>query len=245
MSSPITPIRDRRPLPLRVFEALRERVLGGEFGADGRLPSETELARSFGVSRVTVREALRLLQTEGLVVARHGLGHYVVGRPLIREPITELRSVTDLLHSLGETVSTDVLAADLEEAGDLGTTLDLSPDESVLRLERLRRSGGDVVIYSIDVLPARILAGIEVDYSGSLINALAEHGVELHQARATIRASTLPRRIARRAGVPASSPWLLLEQVHYDAAHAPLLWSLDYHRGDRFEFNVLRRRLGV
>jgi GntR family transcriptional regulator len=197
------------------------------------------------VSRVTVREALRLLQSEGLVVARHGLGHYILGRPLIREPITELRSVTDLLHSLGEPASTDVLSAEHGEAGELGLALDLARQERVLRIERLRRSGGEAVIYSVDVLPAQILDGIEMDFSGSLIGALEKQGVELHQAQATIRASVLPRRVARRAGVLAASPWLLLEQVHYDAARSPILWSRDYHRGDRFEFNVLRRRLGV
>ena len=245
MSSPITPIRDRRPLPLQVFEALRGRIASGDFPAGTRLPSETDLARSFSVSRVTVREALRLLQSEGLVVARHGLGHYVLGRPLIREPITELRSVTDLLDSLGEPASTDVLSVEHGEAGELGLVLDLAREEPVLRIERLRRSGGEAVVYSVDVLPAQILDGIEMDFSGSLIGALAEQGVELHQAQATIRASVLPRRVARRAGVPAASPWLLLEQVHYDAARSPVLWSRDYHRGDRFEFNVLRRRLGV
>lgn len=242
---PIGPIRDRRPLPLQVFEALRGRIARGEFPAETRLPSETELARSFAVSRVTIREALRLLQSEGLVVARHGLGHFVLGRPLIREPITELRSVTDVLHSLGEAVTTDVLSVEQGEAGELGLVLDLARAEPVLRIERLRRSGGEVVIYSVDVLPACILEGIEMDFSGSLIGVLAKRGVELRQAQATIRASVLPRRVARRAGVPASSPWLLLEQVHYDAARSPVLWSLDYHRGDRFEFNVLRRRLGV
>ncbi len=245
MTRPIAPIRDRRPLPLQVFEALRERIARGEFAAETRLPSEAELARSFAVSRVTVREALRLLQSEGLVVARHGLGHFVVGPPLIREPITELRSVTDLLHSLGETVATIVLSVERDEAGDLGSVLELGETEPVTRIERLRCSGGDVVIYSVDVLPARILEGVAMDFSGSLIDALAKRGVELHQAQATIRASVLPRRVARRAGVSASSPWLLLEQVHYDAARAPVLWSLDYHRGDRFEFNVLRRRIGV
>jgi GntR family transcriptional regulator len=204
-----------------------------------------ELARAYAVSRVTVREALRMLQGEGLVEARHGLGHFVVAPPLIREPITELRSVTELLDSLGETASTEVLAVEQEEAREHAGRLDIDPREPVLRIERLRRSGGDVVIYSVDVLPARILAGSEPDFSGSLVVALGHLGVGLSHAQATIRASALPREIARRAGLAVSAPWLLLEQVHFDPIGAPVLWSLDYHRGDRFEFNVRRRRFGV
>jgi GntR family transcriptional regulator len=240
-----TPIRDRRPLPLRVFEALRLRIAAGEFPPGSRLPAEMELARAYAVSRVTVREALRMLQGEGLVEARHGLGHFVAERALIREPITELRSVSDLLDSLGEPASTEVLAVEREEARELAGPLEIDPHEFVLRIERLRRSGGDLVIYSVDVLPVRILAGTEPDFSGSLVVALEQLGVTLSHAQATIRASALPRRIARRVGLAPSAPWLLLEQVHFDSAGRPVLWSLDYHRGDRFEFNVRRRRFGV
>ena len=65
MSQPITPLRDRRPLSLRVYFELRERIAQGEYPPGSRLPSETDLARAFAVSRVTVREALRLLQLTG------------------------------------------------------------------------------------------------------------------------------------------------------------------------------------
>src|SRR5439155_1326580 len=83
--------RERRPLPLQVYARLRARIIAGEDLPGARLPSEADLAKSFGVSRVTVREALRLLQREGLLVARHGSGHFVLSGERIREPLTELR----------------------------------------------------------------------------------------------------------------------------------------------------------
>jgi GntR family transcriptional regulator len=237
-----TPIRDRRPLPLQVYARLRARIIAGEDLPGARLPSEADLARSFGVSRVTVREALRLLQREGLLVARHGSGHFVLGRERIREPLTELRSVTELLHSLGYAVETTVLRTVEEAAGELASALELEPGELVVRAERLRSSGGDPLIYSIDVVPARLVP-TRIDWSGSLVEALGRVGVELASSHATLRAATLPRQTARQIGLPPSTAWLLLEQVNLSHDGRPIIYSLDYHRSDRFEFQVVRQRI--
>jgi GntR family transcriptional regulator len=245
MSQPITPLRDRRPLSLRVYLELRGRIAQGEYPPGSRLPSESDLARAFAVSRVTVREALRLLQRDGLVKAQHGRGNFVLARGLIREPVTELRSVTELLSSLGYEVESEVLATVTERAGRRSSALGIDPEERVTRIERLRSSRGMVLIYSIDVHPTRLLEGVHLDHKDSLFAALAAAGVELTRAQATIRAAKLPRGVARRSGLPPSLPCLLLEQVHFDREDTPLLWSLDYHRGDVFEFHVLRQRLHV
>jgi len=243
VNQPITPLRDRRPLSLRVYFELRKRIGQGEYLPGSQLPTEKELAQAFAVSRVTIREALRLLQRDGLVKAQHGRGHFVLERGLIREPVTELRSVTELLTSLGYQVENEVLAAVSEPAGERSSALGIDPEERITRIERLRSSRGMVLIYSIDVLPTTLLEGVDHDHQDSLFAALAVAGVELVRAQATIRAAKLPRGVARRSGLPPSLPCLLLEQIHFDREDTPLLWSLDYHRGDVFEFHVLRQRL--
>lgn len=245
MSRPITPLAARRPLALEVYAALRERLTRGDYAPGERLPSEAELAKAFGVSRVTVREALRLLQRDGLVKARHGRGHFVLGHGLIREPVTELRSVTELVTSLGYSIETEVLAFAAERAGEHADAFGLDADASVTRVERLRSSGGTVLIYSTDLVPTHLLADADRVPDGSLVAALDAGGVRIARAHTTIRAATVPRSISRRAGLAPSLPWLQLEQLHFDDNDRPALWSLDYHRGDRFEFNVLRQRLHV
>lgn len=243
MTEPIGPLRDRRPLPLQLYEDLRSRIAGGEFGAGARLPAESALAAAYGVSRVTVREALRLLQRDGLVAARHGRGHFVLRGGPIREPVTELRSVTELLDSFGYQVETDVLGVRRRPAGEVAERLLVAADEPVLEVERLRRTGGEPLIYSVDVLPARLLDGREPNFAGSLVVILAKAGVELAYSHARIRAAALPRGVGRRIGVAASVPWLLLEQVNFDTDQTPVIFSFDYHRGDRFEFDVVRQRV--
>ena len=243
MSRPIVPLGARGPLSLQVYSALRGRITLGEYAPGERLPPEADLARAFGVSRVTVREALRLLQRDGLLKARHGRGHFVLAHGLIREPITELHSVTELLTSLGYSIETEVLAFGAEPAGEHADLLRLETDRPLTRVERLRSSGGTALIYSIDLVPTHLLGDAERPLEGSLIAELEARGVQIARARATIRAAALPRAVARRVGVLPSQPWLLLEQLHFDQDDRPVVWSLDYHRGDRFEFNVLRQRL--
>ena len=243
MSHPIAPLRDRRPLPLQVYEDLRRRIGAGEFAAGGRLPAESELAGGYGVSRVTLREALRLLQRDGLVASRQGRGHFVLRGGAIREPVTRLQSVTELLASLGYAVETEVLSVRRRAAGDVAEKLGLAPAAPVVELERVRRSGGEPLIYSIDILPAQLVEGREAELAGSLVALLAGAGIELSSSHARIRAATLPRRVARRIGIAATMPWLLLEQVNFDARETAVIFSFDYHRGDRFDFEVVRQRV--
>jgi GntR family transcriptional regulator len=227
---------------MRVYEELRARIAAGEYPAGSRLPSEAELASLFGVSRVTVREALKVLQRDALVAARHGRGHFVLSGSTIRKPITELHSVTDLLGSLGYAVDTEVLSVRRSPAADLAESLRMEADKPVIRVERMRSSGGEPLIYSVDVVPVHFLGEAEVDYSGSLIDALALRGFELAYSIARITAASLPLAARRDLGAAGRLPWLLLDQVNYAADDTPLIISHDYHRGDRFEFQVVRQR---
>ena len=240
--------RDRRPLPLQVRDALRARIAAGEFPPEARLPPEPALARELGVSRGVVREALKLLEQDGLVRVRHGRGHFVTSLPvLVRKPITQLESVTEMLQSLGYQPENRVLAVREEPADALvAEKLALKPGEPVVRLERLRLARGQPLIYSVDVFPRRLLAvsPAEIDWSGSLLRVLeGEDGVRFASSAAQISAVRLPAAAAQRLGVQADEPWMLMEQVSLDAEGQPLLFSHDYHRGDLFSFAVVRRRL--
>jgi DNA-binding GntR family transcriptional regulator len=156
--------------------------------------------------------------------------------------VTELQSVTELMQGLGFEVRTEVIAAKREPAGDHAAALGLASDEEVCRLERLWRSPDDPVIYSVDVFPAAIIGDQPPDWRGSLLRAFERAGLTIAYSHALIRASTLPRAIARRAAVAPSLPWILMEQVNFAADDTPLLHSFDYHRGDKFEFYTLRQR---
>jgi GntR family transcriptional regulator len=234
-------LRDPTPLPTLVYRALRRELAAGTYEPGSKLPSEAELCRSFGVSRVTVREALKMLERDGVVVPRHGRGHFVRGSAFIREPVTELRGVTELLKSLGYEVKTRVLDVEHIDAGPYAEQLVVPEDARVVRVSRVRSSGDDPLIYSIDVVPEELLGG-DVDFESSLVDALSRRGHDLAYSQARIRAGTLTPIERRRIGGDLPALWLVLDQVNHSGDDLPLMVSHDYHRGDRFEFNVLRRR---
>jgi GntR family transcriptional regulator len=239
---------DRRSLAAQLRDRLWDEVQGGTLRTGERLPSEQELAGRFGVSRATVREALKTLEEERLLICRHGVGRFLAPDPssVLSEEITHLKSVTEMAQGLGITTTTRVLSMGEEPAGDLVRShLELGPESTVVVLERARLAHGQPIIYSIDIFPRRLVVGElrPVEFAASLISVMeAKWGMRLAYSKATISAVMLDRDLSRRIGVDEEIPWILMEQVNYDPQDRPILYSKDYHRGDKIQFRVLRRR---
>jgi GntR family transcriptional regulator len=238
--------RDRRPLPLQLREEIlalieRERLRPGD-----RLPSETEIATRFDVGRTTAREALKLLEQDGVIDVRHGSGRYVSHVATLERPITRLESVTEMMRAHGYTVSNRVVSvtrrpADPEESA----VLDLPSGAEVVRLERVRLHEGEPLIYSVDVFPRALLpaAALEdIDWTGSLLELLERSGWRVTSAVAQLQAVRLPPDARRAMGRRTSEPWVLLVHRNIDETGRVVILSRDYYRGDRFTFNVFRRR---
>ena len=239
--------RDRRPLALVVRDEIRALLLQEHVQLGDQLPSEAELADRFQVARTTIREALKLLEQDGLIDVQHGRGRFVTAMPGTIRPMTRLESVTEMMAGLGYDVSNLVLSHESRDATPAeAESLRLSPGEKVLCLERLRLHKGQVLIYSVDVMPLDIVPAHpdEIDWTGSLFALLGEAGQRIVFAAAEIRAATLPRSTAERAGLDADAPWLLLIQVNINHLGRPVIYSTDYHRADKISFQVLRRRAG-
>ena len=237
--------RDRRSLPLQVRDEIRDLIERADLRPGAQVPTEAELASRFDVARTTVREALKLLEQDGVIGVRHGRGRFVQAIPGVQAPITRLESVTEMMARLGYDVTNRVLSVAEDVASrDEAAALGLGPDERVVRLERLRLQGDEPLIYSIDVFPRSIIDGplASIDWSGSLQELLRARGISFVSATAQVHAVTLSRSLARRVGVAASVPWLVADMTSYTETGQPVIYSHDYHRGDRFTFHVLRRR---
>lgn len=237
--------RDRRPLAERAREDLAHRIYSGEFQPGQQLPSEPELARAYKVSRMTIREAIKGLQREHLLYSRRGQGTFVTHVPIAR-PITRLQTGTELAAELGYALTTRVLDAQVEEAqGTIAHALRLPIGTPLLRLERLRCVEDQPALYSIDRFEAR---WVDEDrpaeaWQGSLFSYLHQRtGCAITHTTATLRAVTLETETSSRLGADPRIAWFLMEQVNYDADNQPLMYSLDYHNGDLFTFEVIRRR---
>lgn len=234
---------DSRSLASQVTARLRELIADGSLPGGVQLPTEPELADRFRVARTTVREALKQLENEGSVVVRRGRGRFVSAMPALQRPITRLESVTEMLASQGYHVENRVLSVQTRAAeAQERERLRLAEDAEVLALERLRLHRGEPLIYSLDVVPADLLdVPPGTDWQGSLFDMLAARGMRPVTAATTIRASRLEPKTAAICGTDPALPWLHMIQLHLLDDGSPVVYSNDYHRGDRFSFDLLRR----
>jgi|GEM_PF-429911 len=243
-SSPARRYASRTEEALALIRAL---IKDQGLASGDRLPSESELAESLTISRSSVREAMKLLEQEGLVVAIQGKGRFVSASAALslERPVTKYESTTEMLESLGFTVSTVVL--DVRERAAFAAeakALDLAEGESVIAIQRLRCGDDKPMVFSTNAVPRRLLPGpIEFrDWSVSVTSMLQSHGSKIDSSVARITAATLPTEYATRYNLASFDPWLMVEETCLTIEGARALYAVDYHRGDKIAFNVLRRR---
>jgi GntR family transcriptional regulator len=221
----------------QIARALRERIAASALGPGERLDNQRNLAREFGVTLMTLRQALGLLERDGLIARRHGLGTFVA-RPAIDYDILQLRALAGDLSALGEDVATRFrgsrfAAADRRVAESLG----LPERARVFVLERLRLVDGAPVSFQTSYLPAAL--GEEISKSDLAVTPLRQvltHklGIEITAARETVSAVALERRAARELGCRPGIAAFRSDRVSMGPDGAPVVYDRVFIPGDRF-----------
>lgn len=236
---------DKRALALILRDQIVEQLREAKLKPGDAIPTEKSYTEQLKVSRPTVREALRLLEQEGLIRSKQGKGRFLTAQNPIDRPLTTLEGVTELMATRGyeprnHVLSVDVAIATEEESSEL----DLGLDAAVVHLVRARYRDDTLLVYSTDVFPREIVPGNikDIDWSASLFGFLDSIGHASAFSYAAIRADTFPPAAARELHLKHSEPWLVMNQKHVDGEGRPILLSVDYHRADSFTFNVIRKR---
>jgi GntR family transcriptional regulator len=239
-----------RPRSVSVRDLLTDRIDRGLLAAGTRLPSEPALAAELGVSRATLREALRTLEGEGLVRRMWGSGTYVAQAHRVANSLDMNFGVTDAIRAAGMQAGTEQGRYWFEpaSAGEAGQ-LHLEPRQDVLVVERVRTADGKPVVLSRDILPARFLADraelADQMLKRSMYDVLERDlGVVIHHGVASFRPVRADVTVARRLGIPRGELLLAIWQVVYAEDDVAVVSSHEYHLADAFEFTVLRRGPG-
>lgn len=241
--------RDRRPLPQQLRDRILEMIRNERIRPGDRLPAEPALCERFQVGRSTVREAMKLLERDGLIEVQHGRGSFVsaVAELGSERPITRFESVTDMMTGLGYNVENRVLGVRERRATDAERVeLALPENAVVVDLERLRLHDGQLFIYSRNAFAREILPEPlhEIDWSRSLIELLAAFGHDIISSAAHIRAVKTPERLFTLDLDIPDVPWLLITETCVASTGQSILSAHDYHRSDIFAFHVVRRHSG-
>jgi GntR family transcriptional regulator len=221
-------------------------TLISETQAGYRLPSEPELAREMGVSRATLREAMRIFETQGLIRRRQGAGTYVLHPSHVIESGLE---VLESIETLAERIDLKVTMGELKVEHRLPTVeeseaLQLSSATMVVHLARVINAGDRSVAYLIDIVPEHILDPGELDeqFSGSILDFILQRGTpDLMSSRCEINAVTADSDIARALGIQRGDVLLRFEAFLYDPAGSVVDYSFSYFLPGVFRFHVVRK----
>jgi DNA-binding GntR family transcriptional regulator len=238
---------DFTPLYYRIEERIRARIGAGEFREGDRLPSETELAREFRTTRVTVRQALTRLVFEGLIVRETGRGTFVA-RPRVESTVeTSIQqSFEEQMESKGSKVTFRLLGFEPVPAPPAAAkTLGIEAGHPVHRLERLRFVDGELLgvelRYLVPALGARIPR--EALASQSAIDLVeVSASTPIGQILVTVRAGTASRELARKLEIPRGSPVLVREHAFLGLDGRPLLCGDAVYRGDKYQVSYTLRK---
>ncbi len=210
------------------------------------LPSEPDLAKKLGVSRATLREAMRPLEAKGRVVRRQGVGTYVVEPPQVIETGLEvLTSIQALASRMGMTVEMKDLEVSVRRVeGPDGSPLQTPQGEHVVDVSRVIVAKGRPVAYLVDSVPQDILSAesLQDNFGGSVLEILQKRGEpELDRSQAEITATTATPKIARSLGIQRGDVLLYLEACLYDLSGRVVDHSRSYFLPGTFRFHVVRR----
>jgi GntR family transcriptional regulator len=250
----VPPLQHPPNLTTVVADDLRRAIEDRALGADGRLPSEPELARRLGVSRATIRQAVTELEEAGFVRRRQGRGTFVTGQAAsLRNNLNVNSGVSDLIAAGGWTPGTaDVTLEQRGATREEAAALELRRGDDVAVIRRTRLADGRAVVAVEDVLSAERLVSVQMTAdeltvaleSESLYDVLDRLGLAVHHGVADIRPARAQGDVARRLGMKAGSLVVLIEQIDFTGEDEPILFSRERHRPDVFQFRVYRRGPG-
>ena len=216
-----------------------------ETPAGARLPSEPLLAQQMGVSRATLREAMRTFETQGLIRRRQGSGTYVVGVvPVIESGLEVLESLNVVAERLGLKVSV-AAPVRFEYLADepVAKLLGLSSGVTVVRVSRIMQADARPVAFLVDTLPAEALSGADWSekFNGSVLDFLLQTSDPPSVARTDVSAIGAPADVAKMLEVQRGDVLLRFTSLLYTASGRELAYSLSYFLPGYFRFHVVRK----
>jgi len=238
------PALDRQssmPIFAQVKSVIDAAVDSGELQPHRRIPSERELSILFGVSRMTIRQALLEMIGEGRLYTRSGKGTYVAERK-IEQPLQRLTSFTQDMAARGLRPSSRLLGADLLPAPiELAHALAIPPGSELVRIRRMRLADGQHLAIEASHLPhARCPGILDLDLEHQSLYTLLHdrYGLDLASAKQTIEATAPTDEERELLEMPRGVPVLRIHRFTSNRDGEVCEFVQSAYRGDRYQLNV-------
>lgn len=225
------------PLYHQLYEILRSHITSGIWQPGDMIPPESELKRQYGVSQITVRQALNILVDNGLIYRQRGQGTFVA-KPMITSNLTHIINFAEDMRQRGLEPHTEVLDTQISPISQVTAgLLQAEVGEEIASIRRLRYANGEPLSIEHSCLLHRYVPGIlQFDFSKrSLSEVLAsEYDIIFSFAEQTIRAQSASPEHASTLQIEEDSPLLVVERVSYSQRHIPVEFLRIIYRADRY-----------
>ena len=225
------------PLYARLSQILRARITSGEYKPKDMFPSEDEISRGYGVSRITVREALRILADQGIIIRQSGRGTFVASPGTVRAAC----SIDDLINGRQETrrewLTRRVLAASQQVSDALG----VDQGERVIEMTCVGYAETRPFGLHTVTLPYRVGRGLSARRLGG--NTVCQYltrecGYRLSHVDQWTTASLADRDMAKLIGIPVGDPILTIRRIFVDIEGRVLEFAINKYRADGFPHHM-------
>lgn len=233
------PLSKELPVPLYVQlrDAIQSAIEHGTWKPGERIPSEDVLVERFGVSKITVRQALKELSDLGIVRREQGRGTFVQ-RPQLAQGPRELTSFTEEMRRHGWASSSKIIVQKVMPASaEVAGKLEINPGEQVLLLRRLRLADGQPMGIQSAYLPSKLAPALETfKFSGESLYEVLQTRFGLIPAYAQERHTAVAVGVihSKMLGVKVGSPAMAVERVAFLADRRPFEYVRSIMRGDRY-----------
>jgi len=234
------------PLYTQIADILRNRILQGAYQPNEQMPSESELMAAFDVSRITVRQALGNLQSEGLIFRIPGKGTFV-SSPRAFQDLGSLQGFGTAMRELGYETHSKVLSVRTivppQHVRDR-----LASSGRVTELRRLRFLNRAPISLDVSYLPSAIGQRVaKADLANRDVFAVLENDCQIALGHADLQMCSIlaTDELRRMLSLEEGAPILFIERVIHTSDGAPLEYEELYYRGDAFQFKVRVERQAV
>lgn len=228
------------PLYQQLAQRLTEDIGKGLYKPNARLPTESELSALYGVSRITVRQAMDDLVSQGLVARKQGKGTFVLG-PLVRHELRELKGFIEGMNKQGIEPETRLLEYGLAAPSPRAAERMGTGSGQLLKMRRLFSWNGVPFAESEVHLPALLASRVAREIADLLPSYLLIEqflGTEVARADLIIRAAAAGREHARLLQMKSGAPLLAIERLSFNADGVPLEHTYFWSRPENYEFAV-------
>ncbi len=232
--------RGEVPLYVQLIRILRTQIQSQEYKPGDPLPTDASLSKSFGVSKITVRAALKTLADEGLIVRHSGKRTFVSERSSLGKSLAAC-TIDDLLYGGQETRRVNLGRKDLVASHGVAETLRIPLGARVVEYRRLMFVDDTPLAYVTLTAPLSLCGRVSENQLGgnTLILFLSEHyGVQLTAVEQWTTASLADRPTSELLTISVGDPILIIERLFYDQNGRPIEIAVNRYRTDVFRHHL-------